>query len=146
MEAFKHTLDYCNLIELESRGPVFTWCNGRDGQNFIRECLDRVVANKEWCDAHPNAEISIEEATASDHSPIHIVLLGRATERRSGGFGFEASWAEEEGCKKIIKQVWHEKLASRGCWQNVEKKMEKSKKELMCWHKVTKRQNGSLIQ
>jgi hypothetical protein len=31
-------------------GSKFTWCNNREDNNFIKERLDRVVANLEWYD------------------------------------------------------------------------------------------------
>lgn len=56
MEAFKNKLEFCDLYELGYRGPKFTWWNCRDGNEFIKEKIDRVVANPEWCTMFPMAE------------------------------------------------------------------------------------------
>jgi hypothetical protein len=45
MANFNNTLEYWDLQELECRGPIYTWNNGRDGEEFTKERLDRVVAN-----------------------------------------------------------------------------------------------------
>ena len=50
MQAFEDTLEFCELAKLDSQGPRFTWCSGKDCRDFIKERLDRVMANKEWCE------------------------------------------------------------------------------------------------
>lgn len=49
MEAFQNTLVDCGLSDMGNRGPKFTWSNCQEGAGFIKERLDRVVANQEWC-------------------------------------------------------------------------------------------------
>ena len=49
MEAFQNTLVDCGLADMGFKGPKFTWCNGREGDDFTKEHLDKVVANKSWC-------------------------------------------------------------------------------------------------
>ena len=44
MEAFKETLAACELSDLGAFGPFYTWHNGREGDSFTQERLDRVVA------------------------------------------------------------------------------------------------------
>ena len=75
----------------------------------------------------------MEASAASDHTPFHISLHGPVRTRKRRGFRFEASWAEEEGCKWVIQQVWCEKGHRRNGWQNVLSKLEKCKKELVTW-------------
>jgi len=41
-------LEDCNLSDLGFSGPKYTWCNGKYGDDFSRERLDRAVANVEW--------------------------------------------------------------------------------------------------
>ncbi|KAI3943573.1 hypothetical protein MKW92_024752, partial [Papaver armeniacum] len=38
-----------HLIDLGYKGPAYTWTNGRGFDNLIRQRLDRVLANPEWC-------------------------------------------------------------------------------------------------
>jgi hypothetical protein len=48
MNAFRQALEDCDLTDLGYRGPKFTWCNFREEENFIKERLDRGVANSVW--------------------------------------------------------------------------------------------------
>jgi hypothetical protein len=50
MEAFKEALDVCNLSDLGASGLRYTWHNGQEGDSFIQERLDRVVASPDWCE------------------------------------------------------------------------------------------------
>jgi hypothetical protein len=45
MEDFKGALEDCHLSDMGATGPKFTWHNGRQGRDFTKERLDRVVAN-----------------------------------------------------------------------------------------------------
>lgn len=82
MENFQKTLDDCGLSKLEYRCPKFMWNNGKEGADFIKERLDRMVANKEWCEAYPEVEVIIGPAICSDHSPLSVFLKGQGLGRR----------------------------------------------------------------
>ena len=45
MQNFWSTLLYCGLIDLGFTGNMFTWENGREGDAFVQERLDRACAN-----------------------------------------------------------------------------------------------------
>ena len=55
MENFRNTLELCGLHELDYKGPLFTWDNGKEGDDFIKERLDRVFANHAWHAYHTKA-------------------------------------------------------------------------------------------
>jgi hypothetical protein len=48
MTAFRQALESCDLFDLGYRGPKFTWCSFWNDGDFIKERLDRGVANSEW--------------------------------------------------------------------------------------------------
>jgi hypothetical protein len=48
-KCFEELLRIVFLIDLGYRGPKFTWTNCKDGNNFTKERLHRVVANRGWC-------------------------------------------------------------------------------------------------
>ena len=48
MEAFRATLLNCGLEDLSFQGNIFTWNNGRHGNAFVQERLDRACATMEW--------------------------------------------------------------------------------------------------
>ncbi|GLT71972.1 hypothetical protein SLA2020_439500 [Shorea laevis] len=95
MEAFKHTLEDCQLNDLGFQGPKFTWNNSISGYHFTKERLDRAIANKEWCELFLAADVSVEAARTSDHSPVLLTLKKSSETYKKRGFRFEASWGAE---------------------------------------------------
>lgn len=147
MENFKNTLNFCDLKEIDCRGPVYTWNNGKEDEEFIRECLDRVVVNSAWRNIFPNGEASIELAINSDHLPIVIQPHGIiAPHMRKKMFRYEAGWAEKEDCKILIKKIWMEKESQQGTWQSVRSKLNKSKGSMLQWQRVQGQQPEKRIQ
>lgn len=53
MENFRRTPEFCQLHDMGFSGPKFTWCNQREGLGFVKERLDRVLANSSWCELYP---------------------------------------------------------------------------------------------
>jgi hypothetical protein len=146
MEAFKNTLEFCALHELGYWGPKFTWCNYREGNNFIKEKLDRVVANSDWFTKFPMAEVVFDLVTSSDHSTIWITLkkheLGRKYQRI---FQYEESWERDVECTVVIKKEWRRKQQMESNWQTVHKNLDKCRRGLMKWQKVEKNGLGMEI-
>jgi hypothetical protein len=48
MDAFRLTFEDCGLSDLGFFGPKFSWRNNREGDDYIEERIDRVVANSSW--------------------------------------------------------------------------------------------------
>src|SRR4051812_14372842 len=65
MHGFCDALQDCNLEDLGFIGERFTWSRGR-----MRERLNRVVANPEWCAKFPMDALIHEDFSKSDHRPI----------------------------------------------------------------------------
>lgn len=57
--AMQQFVAQAGLIDLGFMGNKYTWCNGRHGQGFIQERLDRGLANGEWRCLFPNAPCDI---------------------------------------------------------------------------------------
>ncbi|XP_021770766.1 uncharacterized protein LOC110734956 [Chenopodium quinoa] len=55
---FSKMTDREGLIDMRYNGPTFTWNNGREGTELIRERLDRALANAEWLKVYPQTQIS----------------------------------------------------------------------------------------
>lgn len=92
MLGFREVLEGYGLSDLGFIGPRFTWCNNRDDGYFIRERLDQVVANLDWCSRFSFVAVSVLAACASDHNPILVSYSDHLPERQSynRGFKFEA--------------------------------------------------------
>lgn len=134
MEAFRNTLTDCALADLGCSGPKFTWNNGMEGNGFIQERLDRVVANAEWCELNPEVGIYTEATIISDHNPILIKLQDLGLSRKKKNIiRYEESWAKERGSKEVIKQVWREKIFYGDKWQHTKHKLNKCSHGLLSW-------------
>ena len=73
MEAFKSTIQDCNLLDVPFMGPKFTWFRGK-GFEMILERLDRGLANARWFNMYPGACEQHLITTRSDHAPFLFCL------------------------------------------------------------------------
>jgi hypothetical protein len=139
-------------------GDPFTWRNNHHVVgSYIRERLDRAVANNTWRNNFPLVKVTNGDPRHSDHRPV-IVDVGDRDFRRSGSSmkvlkKFEARWLEEEECSKIVEQAWKvamekgktcvmdlqgEVLEELWVWDKdvlgeLERRIKKVKKELESW-------------
>jgi hypothetical protein len=91
---FQSTLEDYKLSNLCFKGPKYMWTNCREGQEFIKERLDRGVANPSWKNFFSEAEILVEVLTTSDHATLMLCLTRQRIARRQGRqFWYEAFWA-----------------------------------------------------
>ncbi|XP_050249321.1 uncharacterized protein LOC126696682 [Quercus robur] len=108
MEAFRNALLHCGLIDLGYRGNIFTWQNGRPGDAFVQERLDRACATLDWRERFPHVVVNHLQVSYSDHDPIFIIINGSAgnTRRKKIPKRFEEKWAIHPECEAIIQEVW----------------------------------------
>jgi hypothetical protein len=59
MNKFRLALEDCGLMDLGYKGDTFTWRNhSQRKEKYIRERLDRAVANTAWRSVFPLAEVT----------------------------------------------------------------------------------------
>ena len=78
---FQTTLEYCELTNLEYKGPKDTWTNCHDGHEFIKEKLDQGTVNSGWRELYPDAKIAVEVVTTSNHALLVLHLAGHRIEK-----------------------------------------------------------------
>jgi exonuclease III/phage terminase Nu1 subunit (DNA packaging protein) len=111
MDRFRDALLFCNLNDLGFEGDIFTWRNNNHRvEGYIRERLDRAVANPSWRARFPCYKVVNGCPEHSDHRPVIISVNGA---RRGGWKGgglqnkrFEARWLLEEDCDTIVNNAW----------------------------------------
>ncbi|KAH7861946.1 hypothetical protein Vadar_032900 [Vaccinium darrowii] len=133
ISSFHGLITDCGLVDLEFKGPKFTWRNNRSGENFIMERLDMAFANSKWREIHDKAMVFIEPAIGSDHNPL--VLNTEVPSNEVGKpFRFESFWVTEEGCNTVIQDSWS--LTTEGTSMiSVCKKLRFCKESLKAWSK-----------
>ncbi|XP_042964610.1 uncharacterized protein LOC122298825 [Carya illinoinensis] len=82
MEDFREAIEFCLLDSIPTKGNRFTWSNNRSGRGFIKEKLDRALANVEWKTRFPNAICQVLTAMKSDHAPLNLQWEGPLSVRR----------------------------------------------------------------
>ena len=106
MRDFHLEQEDCDLADLGYRGPKYTWSNYREGHAFTKERLDRGVANSEWRDLFPKAEVFVEATANSDHAMIHIFFMGQQQVLKSRSrFRYEASWTLDRDYKAMLQNA-----------------------------------------
>lgn len=105
MQSFREVLHDCALMDIESNGCAFTWMNHREGDDLVKERLDRVLCNWNWRIFFPEAEVFALPAVGSDHSPLVLNTEARLPSKGKT-FKFEAYWLQEQACWDIIETAW----------------------------------------
>jgi hypothetical protein len=106
MEEFHKILVECELSDLGYRGTKFTWCNYREGSEFIKERLDKGVVNSGWREFFPKAEILVDVSTWSNHARLVLILSPENWGGRERIFCHEAHWMMDDGYQDVIKEAW----------------------------------------
>ncbi|XP_059451134.1 uncharacterized protein LOC132181929 [Corylus avellana] len=148
MEEFREALEFCNLHDLQYSGPKFTWSNKRGGDDFVQERLDRATTNGEWLEIFQYMTVEILATRSSDHAPVHVMacIQPQGLVRHSPRFFYEGGWGKQEENRKTIKKVWVAKIQAGNEWQKLKKKIEGSKREILCWRRKNKEQNENGIE
>lgn len=68
--------------------------------------MDRGLCNLSWLDRWLNTDVLHAPVVASDHSPIVLRCEPNQTKAKKR-FRFEALWAKEEDCRRLIETCWH---------------------------------------
>lgn len=112
MDAFKEALDDCEMSDLGFSGDPFTWWNNsHDDRSYVRERLDRAMADGAWRSRFPAFKVTNGDPKHLDHRPVIMETDGGGAGFRSGGrgshsFRFEAGWVQEEQCGETVKNAW----------------------------------------
>ena len=94
MSQFRVALEDCGLSDLGYKVSKFTWTNCHQDGTFMKERLDRVVANKAWCEMNSNYDVQVLAARSFDHKPLllRIFEANEVLPNYFKSFKFEASW------------------------------------------------------
>jgi exonuclease III len=136
MDQFRTALEVCQLKDLGYKGAKHTWTNGRQDDNFIKERLDRAVANMEWIALFREVTVYVLAARASDHKPLLLRLMHQDSEanpKYAKSFKFEAKWHQEEDYGDVLNEAWQEGSYGNSGLQLVQNKLATCQRALTRW-------------
>lgn len=113
MEQFHNLVLECEFMDLEFKGPSYTWSNNQEEDHNIRIRLDKAMATVPWRSLFPLAQVSHELRVGSDHCPL-VVHCRVPLKRVPFCVKFESKWSTHEGCKGVIDRVWESQLTTKG--------------------------------
>lgn len=110
MQKFRSVLEECGLHDLGFVCDPFTWRNNHHmAAGFIKERLDRAVANSAWRCKFPVVRVVNGDPRHSDHRPIIIDVGNKENNEWNGPMQvfpkFEARWLQEE-CEARVIDAW----------------------------------------
>ncbi|KAL5543569.1 hypothetical protein UlMin_007353 [Ulmus minor] len=128
-----NAVDNLGLVELPSQGLKYTWSNGRGASQEIKAKLDRGIANADWWNLFPNADMKILPHISSDHSPVVLNSEGCSSFARRP-FRFEAIWTRDRRSHWIVEHAWakgfHPNPSTRFC-----RSLYHTRRSLSFWNK-----------
>ncbi|KAF7146373.1 hypothetical protein RHSIM_Rhsim04G0047200 [Rhododendron simsii] len=125
----------CEFMDLEFKGPSFTWSNNQDGDNNIRVRLDQAMVTVDWRNLFPLAQVWHELKVGSDHCPL-IVKCRVPLKRVPFSFKFESKWTTHPECSQIITSAWAQSQQGSHLYGLVQR-LRKCKEFLLEWSKKT---------
>ena len=69
---FQEALYHTRLLELRSCGVWFTWSNNKEGNDLVKEKLDKGMRKETWLSRYLDSSVYYLPLAASDHSLILI--------------------------------------------------------------------------
>lgn len=107
MDQFRQELEECSLVDLGFAGDPFTLRNhSHTDVHYIRDRLDRAVADVAWRALFPNFSVRNGDPRHSDHRPVIVIVEEEVVRSRRGcgpAFRFEAEWVQEENCARLSR-------------------------------------------
>lgn len=70
LSSFHNMISSYGLVDLEFKGPRFTWRNNRGEDSFIMERLNMAFANSKWRELYDQAKVFVEAARGFDTTPL----------------------------------------------------------------------------
>lgn len=111
MAGFQEAIDFCELLDLGFKGPVFIWNNRRTAERNIQEHLDRFQVSRAWQAMYSSSQVTHLDYWGSDHRAFLLELAPqfkskRMRDKRGVKFRFKPWWLKDEECMEAITNCW----------------------------------------
>lgn len=107
MQAFRDTMQFCDLHDLGFNGLPWTYNNKQVGRKNVRVRLDRAMANQGWCNLYQDICVQHIMSSRSDHLPI--ILRSKKFEQKINPKRwpkYEYMWEREESLLNEVADTW----------------------------------------
>ncbi|KAF5465360.1 hypothetical protein F2P56_015376 [Juglans regia] len=134
IDEFNRWIHQGGLLEMNSQGGKFTWCNGQQGLSRAWAKLDRVLLDANFLSLFPTAHCLYLPRTTSDHCPMVIEFLSDPFSYGPPPFRFQQMWVEHPDFMTLVQKVWSESVIGSGLFK-LATKLKKLKVALRVWNK-----------
>ncbi|KAF5445223.1 hypothetical protein F2P56_034289 [Juglans regia] len=134
IDEFNRWIHQGGLLEMNSQGGKFTWCNGQQGLSRALAKLDRVLIDANFLSLFPTAHCLYLPRTTSDHCPMVIEFLSDPFSYGPPPFRFQQMWVEHPDFMTLVQKVWSESVIGSGLFK-LATKLKKLKVALRVWNK-----------
>ncbi|XP_070018047.1 uncharacterized protein [Nicotiana sylvestris] len=103
--SFWNCINNCHLVYLGFKGSKYTWSNKRynNRSSLILERIDKCLANNQWINEYPEANITHLPKTHSDHCPMLVNLSNNSYTPLNKPFRFELMWCSHPLFQNLIR-------------------------------------------
>ncbi|CAN1168778.1 hypothetical protein LINPERHAP2_LOCUS28009 [Linum perenne] len=131
LQEFNEFIAEIGVMDVESSGDKFTWCNNNRQGNLIKQCLDRCLCNGRWRELKPRSNVVHELRVQSDHSPIILREEGDGSWFGKRRFYYEVGWQDMEGYEEVVAATWERGNGTERNLGNCTKTLQQRKKETL---------------
>lgn len=110
---FLNFINQLNLIQLETKGPFYTWSSKGEGTKRVSSRIDRGFINNSWEAHYQLRDATILPPNISDHSPL---LVDCFSPNKAGGrpFKFLNCVADHKDFLNTVASAWDTRVS--GCY------------------------------
>ena len=108
IQDFQSILLHCGLVDLGFQSYMYTWRNGRRGDAFVVQRLNKACTSEDWRELYPQTKVFHMSATYSDHDPILLNTKPIFTRhrRRKKMQQVEEKWVVHLECEDWVRSSW----------------------------------------
>ncbi|XP_042954594.1 uncharacterized protein LOC122291007 [Carya illinoinensis] len=122
------------LIEMNSKGNMFSWCNGQYGLAHSWARLDHALMNASFLSIFSNAICSYLPRSTSDHAPMMIELKKDPCPYGPSPFHFQQMWVDHHNFLDCVRQAWSIRVDGTAI-QKLVIKLKQTKVALQAWNR-----------
>ncbi|XP_035544579.1 uncharacterized protein LOC118347976 [Juglans regia] len=140
MESFREALYDCELTDLGYKRSMYTWSNKREGGEFTKERLDRVLGNGDMQMSYSSCLVQVLHVMHFDHNPLFILCEceDEMQRRLVKIFRYEALWSKKQECKELIKRVWGASITGCNTMSSLKLGLAHCRNQLTHWSKAVR--------